>query len=187
MGSGLCLHGQAPLPSDKTSRANKYLKLQMRKLDAITSWHSRKWPFHAQIRGFAKVNTQSSMEDNVWKKATCWTHSRSTQASGGRFWVVCSWLEYAAVPAMGCTAILLWSAIAVKRGVFKSPCTVVRLLWWPVGLIELFVALQGLFLGFSLNTEKQCYYAVLGRLELQPLIGAQIFPRRTGPVTLFKR
>lgn len=70
MGSGLCLRGQAPLPSDKTSRANKYLKLHMRKLDAITSCHSRKWPFYAQIRGFAKVNTQSSMEGDVPEKAT---------------------------------------------------------------------------------------------------------------------
>ena len=110
---------------------------------------------------------RATQREMCWK---CHLQNIGLQCPGwwGRFWDVCSWLEYIAVPAVGCTAIPLWSALAVKRGIFKSPRAVVRLLCWPVGLIQPFIALQGLLLGFSLNTEKQHYGAALGQLELHP-------------------
>lgn len=47
--------------------ANKHLQLQIRPLDVIASQHSGKWPFHAQMRGFAKVDTWNNMERDVLK------------------------------------------------------------------------------------------------------------------------
>jgi len=92
---GLCLHASAPLPADTTPHANKHWKLHIRKLDATALWYSRKWPFHAQIRGFAKVNTWSNMEGDLLKippgEHTPW--ASSTQAGGDRFGDICSWLE----------------------------------------------------------------------------------------------
>lgn len=164
MCSGLRLHGRAPLPTDMTPRANKHLKLQIRKLDAIASWHRRKWPIHAQIRGFAKVNTRSNREGDMLKMPP--EEHTPTVPQWGQILDICSWLEYIAMPAVGCTAAPLWSAIAVKCSIFKLTCAVVRLLCWPVGLRELFITLQGLSLCFSSSTEKQRYRAAFSQLEL---------------------
>lgn len=155
---------EPPLPTDMTPRANNHLKLQIRKLDAIASWHWRKWSFHAQIRGFAKVNAWCNMEGGVLKMPP--VEHTPTEPQWGQVLDICFWLEYIAVPPVGCAAVPLWSAISVKCGIFKLLCTTVRLLRWPVGLIELFITLQGLFLGFFLNTEKQHYRAAFGQLEL---------------------
>lgn len=84
----LYLRGWAPLPTDMTLRANKHLKLHIRKLDSIASWHSRKWPFHAQIRGFTKMNTQSNTEEDGLKMPPA-EHMHSTQASSGTFYIYC--------------------------------------------------------------------------------------------------
>ena len=106
MCSGLCLRGRVPLPADMTPHANKHLKLQIRKLDAIASWHSRKWPFRAQIRGFAKVNTQSNTEGDVLKMPPA-EHTpavpRLVGADFGTFapgWNILLYLQWAAQPSL---------------------------------------------------------------------------------------
>lgn len=113
---GLCLGGWAPLPTDMTPRANKHLKLQIRPLDSIASWHSRKWLFHAQIRGFAKMNTQSNTEEDGLKMPLAepmHTAPRLACANSWTFSIYCC-------TAIGCAGIPLWSPLRVKCSVLTA-------------------------------------------------------------------